>query len=152
MHQIEKAAMAVNIETIYLRGGYRILQNVRTALLESYVIKSGWYNYRSRFDDIKPPDLQKEITYDDCIDGEYNLNKGELCITMWDGDAFDGQRGERRCHWDIKIPKDTDYYATHIVPVINHALFEYCERKHEENEAKKKVAAITKIYNHLLIK
>lgn len=142
-----EAAINLGIEVVEYCRCETILYALR---INSEVIKqvnAGWLNYRKDVNGwtYESPKFNKETTYRNCTDGEFNLGTNLLRITMHDGNSYDGSREEARCWWDFKIPEECGFYKEFmeenvIVELMLRA--HEIEEKHEKKKYERKIAAI----------
>ncbi len=153
VHQLIDIAKQQGLSTLRGRGG-RSAFKVLLSLHKDTLITAEWLNYRANIKGVYPPDMWKEVTYDDCVEWAFCPTKQVISITMWDGDPFDGCPTDKRCRWQFSIERNQHVFDALVRPVILRRLKYLAVSMHEKEQLRLKELEVNKImssfFSHLV--
>jgi hypothetical protein len=150
---IETAIAALNKHGDIVKRKYKYYTLIRNLLKEekATLVYSKWLNENKRFDWIAEPNIQKENTYDGCVDVTITTKDSQLAfnITVWDGDLYDGYPVERRCAFLVVTNVLPTAVEDAIISQLKNTASDLFEREEEERRRKRKQELFDNLLNNL---
>lgn len=108
------------------------------SLIGHTTISGEWLDYHKDHPKIyEPPSVSKESTFSECIDALIRSKDDKIimCITLWDGDSYDGSRIREKCLFEIALPTNIELHNDILSVLTRHSekIAEQQIKKAEEN-------------------